>query len=271
MIISPFTPLFFHEAKSDGLASDYVQIFAPSDQILIEVFTLPDEECQAGVYDSATKELLFEINWNSWNVNADVKLLFTTLSLSRGGYYIKIGTKQCLPFKVTNDLKNSVLIQYSSDSNRHRKDAIFFVDGMQRFFDFRVHGGFKDANWIFGVDSESFVDSDANVVSLYAKESLQRKFTLGTSRGCPVWLGDLLNRLMCCTYVYIDGERYVRKDASVPEITTVQEGVNSFVFNLTMQKVADGDCATELHNQALLRRIGSDSYRTIDNDTLLIN
>ena len=37
MILSPFTPLFFPSAKADGIESAYIQTFAPTDKILIEL------------------------------------------------------------------------------------------------------------------------------------------------------------------------------------------------------------------------------------------
>ena len=38
MKISPFTPLHFSEAnRSDGMPSRFIQLWAPTDQILVEV------------------------------------------------------------------------------------------------------------------------------------------------------------------------------------------------------------------------------------------
>ncbi len=39
MIISPFTPLFFEDFKSDGIESRYIQVFATFDPILLNVFS----------------------------------------------------------------------------------------------------------------------------------------------------------------------------------------------------------------------------------------
>ena len=44
MKISPFTPLFFDESSpSDGLPSRWVQVWSPSDEIMIQVFASPGE------------------------------------------------------------------------------------------------------------------------------------------------------------------------------------------------------------------------------------
>lgn len=272
MRISPFTPLFFVDRKADGLPSEYIQTFAPSDKVLVEVFGLPTDVCTGQVFDATTDALLYDIVWNEWTINDATNLWFTSLSFSPGHYYVVIAGCKSRPFRVTankRELDNTTLIQYSMNSNRHRKDGIFFIDGMQHFFDFRVHGGFKDSNWTFGVESESFVADDSDIITLYALDSLQQKFTLGSSCGCPIWFGEHLNRLLCCSYVYFDGVRYARKDASVPESTTVLEGVNSFVFNQTLQKVTNIDPQIELSNQVIMRRLDN-SYRSVDDNTNLL-
>ena len=148
-------------------------------------------------------------------------------------------------------------------NNRQRKDAVFFIDGMQRFFDFRVPGGFKDSNWSFGVESEQFTTAESDIVQLYGLESTQKKFTLGLSDGCPIWFGELLNRLLTCTYVYFDGQRYARKDASVPEITSLLDGVNGFVFSVQLQKVANIDPTLTMQHQAIMRRVMDENYRLV--------
>lgn len=147
------------------------------------------------------------------------------------------------------------------NNNRQRRDAVFFIDGMQRFFDFRVPGGFKDSNWTFAVEGEQFATDEADLVQLYGLESTQKKFTLGNSEGCPIWFAELLNRLLCCSYVYFDGERYTRKDASVPETTVLIDGVNSFVFTQNLQKVVNIDPTLTLQHQAIMRRVGNSAYR----------
>ncbi|MEZ3465311.1 MAG: hypothetical protein K1V93_03025, partial [Muribaculum intestinale] len=165
-----------------------------------------------------------------------------------------------VPFQML-DTDKTTLIQYSMNNNRHRKDAVFFIDGMQRFFDFRVPGGFKDSNWTFAVEGEQFITDESDIVQLYGLDSTQKKFTLGNSEGCPIWFAELLNRLLCCTYVYFDGERYARKDNSAPETTILQEGINSFVFSQNLQKVINIDPVLTMQHQAIMRRVDNSDYR----------
>ena len=87
-----------------------------------------------------------------------------------------------------------------------------------------------DDNWVFGVNNEQFTTYDNNLSEIYALETTQKTFTLGNAQGCPVWFGELLNRILCCTYVYFEGERFIRADANVPEMSQPIEGYKSYIF-----------------------------------------
>ena len=276
MIISPFTPLFFPEIKVDGIDSRYIQTFATSDEILVEVIGLASEGTPtASIICEPSQDVLCYIQFSQWDINSNDRLFFATLNLSPGLYSVQIGDKRSTIFRITDNeavLEKTTLIQYSMANNRQRKDAVFFIDGMQRFFDFRVPGGFKDSNWSFGVESEQFTTAESDIVQLYGLESTQKKFTLGLSDGCPIWFGELLNRLLTCTYVYFDGQRYARKDAAVPEITSLLDGLNSFVFSIQVQKVANIDPTLTMQHQAIMRRVIDNNYRLVtDNINRLIN
>lgn len=276
MLVSPFTPLFFIDRRADGRDSDYVQTFATTDQILLQIIGKTGFGVMAFVFSEPSGEVLYQIQFNSWVINSTNMLHFATISLSPGLYSVQIvGLGKSEPFRVTDDvnvLEKTTLIQYSMHNNRQRDDCVFFIDNMQYFFDFRVPGGFKDSNWAFGVENEQFVTDRSDIMQLFALDSIQRKFTLGTSQGCPVWFAALLNRLLCCTYVYFDGVRYSRKDSAVPEMSVQLDGVNSFVFTQNLQQVNVLDPVLEQNNQAIMRRVDNDYYRATSetNNRLII-
>lgn len=258
MRISPFTPLFFIDRKTDGIDSEYVQTFATSDRILIEVFMHPNEKDTPWQLLSASDDkLIGNINWKTWQINNATVLHFSLLSPAPGFYKVRIGDRQSRVFKITDDpfeLSRTTLIQYSHKNNLQRTDVAFFIDHMQHFFDFRVPGGFKDSNWTFSVDNEQFTTPLSDISELYAMESTQKRFTLGGNVGVPVWFGELLNRLLTCSHVYFDGEKYCRKEGNVPEMTAQLEGVNSFVFTQLLQRSLYLDPEIEYNNRLLMRR-----------------
>lgn len=160
--------------------------------------------------------------------------------LDDGCYVLRLNGNDSEPFIVVSDenaLLGTVLIQYSLADNRTRKDAVSIVNDSRLFFSFRVQGGFKDSGCSFSVDNEQFVTDMSDIVELYGKESVQQNLVVGNSTGVPIWVGQLLNRILTCRYVYIDGKRFARYESSVPQKEQVMEGVNSFVFTQTVQKV----------------------------------
>lgn len=270
MIISPFTPIFFEDFKSDGIESRYIQIFAPSDQILLEWFSLPNEDFEsftiAGFTDDG-KEIHERLVHNSWELADGAILWFSVISGLAPGQYRLLNPSADLYshyFRITNDiaeLANTTLIQYAMKDNKQRQDAVFIIDGMRYFFDFRVPGGFKDSGWTFAVENEQFITPEADPVELFALESTQKKFTLGGQEGVPVYFAEMLNRLLTCSYIYFDGVRYARKDSSVPEMNIQMEGLDSFVFTQMLQKVNNLNPHIENSNHLLMRRSDSTLYR----------
>lgn len=275
MIISPFTPLHFKEAnESDGLASRYLQVFAPTDQILIEVFCDENEEAPAATINQAgTEEVIGEITWQSWEMNPTKIMYFSVVKgLSPGCYKVIIAGLPSDVFRVTDEasaLDKTTLIQYRFKDNKQRDDVVSVIDGMPYFFDFRVPGGFKDSGWQFGVDNEQFTTQREGVVEIFAYDFTLKTFTLGGSLGVPVWCGEMLNRLLTCSYVYFNGDRYTRNDTETPQINVLVDGLDSFVFTQVLRKAQIFDEMIEQNNQVVIRRIEDEEpskiYRSADN------
>lgn len=286
MKISPFTPLHFGEANaSDGLPSRYVQLFAPTDRIMIQVIAdAEDLAPDATISDAHTGASVGSITWQTWEMNENKKLFFATLcGMSVGHYTIRIydNFKQSLDvvsdeFRITDDaiaLSKTTLIQYRFKDNKQRDDVVSVIDFMTYFFDFRVPGGFKDSGWQFGVSNEQFTTQREDLVELFANDYTSKTFTLGGALGVPVWYGEMLNRLLCCSYVYFNGDRYVRNESEVPTINVLVDGLDSFVFTQILRKAQVIDPLIEELNQISIRRvIGNDNDAPFDtNRTTLSN
>ena len=272
MKLSPFTPLNFAESNaSDGLHSRYTQVFAPTDQIMIQVVADAEDTAPTGtLYDACTDEVVDTITWNEWEINEDTVIYFHVFcGLSDGFYKLTIEDKTSDVFRVTSDegiLSKTTLLQYANKDNKQRDDVAFVIDGVRYFFDFRVPGGFKDSGWEFGVDNEQFTTQYQDVVELYASDYITKTFTMGNSIGVPVWFGALLNRLLTCQFVYINAERYVRDGSSVPSMESLIEGLDSFVFTQQLRKTVRIDADFDDENQVAIRRVDED-YNRIDDDT----
>ena len=275
--ISPFTPIFFTPSGDKyGPGSVTVQTFAETDRILIEVIATGEASAPPTL---VTRELCsgFESSypWREWVMNDSTTLYFIELQGMEDGRYVAcIGDRESEPFIVTSDptlIQDTVLFQYSNRNNRQRNDVVFWIDGMQHFFDFRVPGGFKDDNWTFGVNNEQFLTSDNDKIDLYSQESTVKALTIGNGDGCPVWFADLVNRLLCCNYVYVDKVRYARNESEVPEMNAEVEGLKSYIFTQGLTKVLNLDPVIEEKNMLIMRRVESEGevqYReeTVENN-----
>lgn len=275
MKISPFTPLCFEPYTSDGLPSRYVQLWAPTDNILVEMFAETGEPApEVTLYNARTGDMIDTIECLSWQMNTEKVMYFFELrGLSNGCYKLQVGDKTCDAFRITDDahlLSRTRLIQYANVDNRQRDDAAFLIDNMPTWFDFRVPGGFKDSGWVFGVENEQFATQHADLVELYARDYVTKTFTLGGPEGVPVWYAELLNRLLTCQLVFINGERFARNESEVPSMTTLVDGLDSFVFTQVLRKVTEleGDLSEQSH--IAMRRLDSDYYRSalIENEKI---
>ena len=280
MKISPFTPLHFREAnESDGLPSRYIQTWAPTDQIMIQVIAeVGDTAPVATLNDAHTGASLGAIEFMEWQMNTSKLLFFAVLSgMSLGHYTVTIDGKTSEEFRVTDDaslLERTTLIQYRYKDNKQRDDVVSLIDHVIYFFDFRVPGGFKDGGWQFGVSNEQFTTQREDVVELFANEYTMKTFTMGNALGVPVWFAEHLNRLLTCSYVYFNGDRYTRSDTETPQIQSLVDGLDSFVFTQLLRKAQVLDAKMESMNQTVLRRIAdSDTriYRGVYDDSLQVN
>lgn len=258
--ISPFTPIFFSpSADMHGVESKCVQVFSTTDRILIEVIATGESSAPPDlIVRGVTWGTTHTYSWRAWEMNESTTLYFIELQgLDDGTYSIIIGNRESEEFAISSDediIRDTVLLQYSNKDNRQRSDAVFWIDGMQRFFDFRVPGGFKDDNWTFAVNNEQFLTSDNDRIDLFGQDGTIKALTIGNSDGCPVWFADLLNRLLCCNYVYVDRVRYSRNESEVPEMTIEVEGQKSYIFTQGLQRVVNLDPTIEESNRLCMRR-----------------
>lgn len=274
-IVSPFTPLFFNPSTdTSGINSRYIQVFSPSDEIMLQVITRSESRTITGKIIDVITGTETDITWSVWSLNSTDKLYYKVITDLNDSYYqIDINGNMSNVFRVTsdvNELADTTLIQYSMKDNKDRQDVVFWISEIQHFFDFRVHGGFKDEDWSFGVENEQFTDANYNMCEVYSHEKTNKTFTMGNSCGCPVWFAELLNRILSCSHVYFNGERYMRLDSSTPEMSILMEGYKGYVFKqaLTATNFVD---YSETENLLKIRRVGNeDTFRKISNKLLTV-
>lgn len=242
MKLSPFTPIYFADGGTDKMTSRYVQTWSTADTIMIQVVADASESApSATLNDARTGGMVSTIPWQTWNINEDKVIYFATLhGLLEGYYTITIADRTSEPMCVTTDvhkLAKTTLVKYRFKDNKQREDVVSIIDGDPYFFEFRIPGGFKDSGWSFGVSNEQFNTQNEDVVELYAHDYVIKQFTMGGSIGVPVWYGEMLNRLLTCSYVYFDGKRYARNESETPQVNVLIEGLESFVYTQSLREI----------------------------------
>ena len=242
--ISPFTPLFFAPSNDiSGVSSKYIQLFAPTDKILIQVLSSIEGEQVIATLINKMDGVETTLTGEMFSLDSCIVQNFLLEGLDIGYYSVRVGNEESDVFKVTDDnreLAGTTLISYTMHSNKLRSDGVFWNGEQQFTFYWRAPGGFKDDDWAFAVNNEQFETHNGNIVELFAVESTQKSFTLGNSLGCPIWYAEHLNRLLCCSDVHFNGVRFVRKGNNVPEMTQEIAGKKSYIFKVALQGMIEG-------------------------------
>lgn len=264
--VSPYTPLAFPWMLEGWNDDGYRQVFATTDRILVEVFGASAPFLY--VYDALSRETAAALEYGSVALANGQTLCYATIEgLSEGCYVAEIdGLVESLPFIITEDealLAQTSLVQYSMPDNRQNTEGVFLIDGLQTFFDMRVPGGFKASLASFKCANEQFETADSDLVSLADAGSIVNALVVGDGDGCPIWLGEMVNRALGCQDLYVNGTRYLPTEAlSVEQLV---ETARRFVFTAKMAKAENFDPSREMGIRKLILRTLEDELRKTDN------
>lgn len=273
MKISPYTPLCFEPYVSDGLPCRHTQVWSPSDNILIQVIAEEGEDAPFGALNDVLGMSASVITWQSWQMSDGKTLYFASLSMLPRGYYsVVVNDVTSEVFRVTDDelaLSGTTLIRYRFKDNRERDDVVSLINNVPRFFEWRVPGGFKDSGWQFGVTNEQFATQRGDLVELYAMDYVNKAFTLGGPDGVPAWYGEMLNRLLTCTYVYFDDIRFTRNESETPSMSVLVDGMDAFIFTQVLRQYKN-TVVDEATGIVMMRNVDDESTRNVDNQNVMI-
>lgn len=258
---SPFNPIYFGDnGVKDDAMSCYVHIFSTDDHILTQIFHDADIIPPfLELIDCNTEEPIMQLNWSTYSINQREAVSFYELrGLDAGEYRLKIGSILSNPIHVTDsedELKETVLIQYSMLTNLTRKDIYPILNGLPRYFEIRLCGGFKDEGWSFSVENEQYVSDKADVVELHSVEATDKILTIGNSIGEPSWIGKKIGVILVCDLLFINGHRFSKSDDSAIEIIEGDTMGVKFVYAVTLRQARYENPTFERRVRATLRRV----------------
>lgn len=237
--IGDICPLFFSPVKDKyAIDVDYIQRFHTTDKILLQIFADDGEVASASLND-LIKGTFSNIQFQTYEVNASVMMYYVVFtSLPDSVYSITFERKESEPFEVCSDsniLEETALIRYSHKDNNSAFDNIFWIGDTQQVFEWRVEAGFKPAGYSAKIDNEQYRNQRQEIEELYAIPYDSYVLTIGNSCGVPYWFGRHLNRILCVSMFDVNGERYVRSENSVPEISQVMEDSQMFFVTIALE------------------------------------
>ena len=237
--IGDICPLFFSPVKDKyAIDVDYIQRFHTTDKILLQIFADDGEVASASLND-LIKGTSSNIQFQTYEVNASVMMYYVVFtSLPDSVYSITFERKESEPFEVCSDsniLEETALIRYSHKDNNSAFDNIFWIGDTQQVFEWRVEAGFKPAGYSAKIDNEQYRNQRQEIEELYAVAYDSYVLTIGNSCGVPYWFGRHLNRILCVSMFDVNGERYVRSENSVPEISQVMEDSQMFFVTIALE------------------------------------
>ena len=237
--IGDICPLFFSPVKDKyAIDVDYIQRFHTTDKILLQIFADDGEVASASLND-LIKGTSSNIQFQTYGVNASVMMYYVVFtSLPDSVYSITFERKESEPFEVCSDsniLEETALIRYSHKDNNSAFDNIFWIGDTQQVFEWRVEAGFKPAGYSAKIDNEQYRNQRQEIEELYAVPYDSYVLTIGNSCGVPYWFGRHLNRILCVSMFDVNGERYVRSENSVPEISQVMEDSQMFFVTIALE------------------------------------
>lgn len=260
---SPFNPIYFREnGVKDDAMEGYVHIFSTSDHILMQIFhdanIIPPF---LDLIDINTGETVVQLNWNTYAINNNEAVSFYELrELEAGDYRLKFGSAVSNQIHITDDedvLKDTVLIQYSMRTNVARKDIYPILNGLPKYFEIRLYGGFKDDGWKFSIENEQYVTDKSDVVELYAVEATDKVMTIGDSEGEPSWIGKKIGFILVCELLFVDGRRFSKSDDSAVEVIDGNVEGTKFVYAVTLRQARYENASFERKIRVTLRRVPS--------------
>jgi hypothetical protein len=112
-------------------------------------------------------------------------------------------------FSIRNELVCSKLIEYNNYENNFQ--TIFKPE--EPFYT-RIKGEFIPQDDEYGSESDYFRDQNYGLHQLSSNPTEVVKLSFGGEDGAPSYVGNKVNRILSCSHVLIDGERYIRADGA---------------------------------------------------------
>lgn len=269
--LSALCPVSFAPvAGGVGMQRDYIQKFATGDRIYIQLHGDAGKSLTIELHNAIARVIVSSGKMSEYEMVSSGAVYETVLTPVAGVYYVTIkdgaDSLKSNFFEVSaneRDLQHLAIIDYGFSTNGNLFNTRFVGDSSEYRFRFRVEGGFLADSDTPGLENEFFRNQLQQPEQLYQYPYVKSRLTIGNATGVPQWVGTLLNNILCCGKVSIDGIEYVRSESSVPERVKIgAERYPLFQFNVEVERdvIASG---IEILNIPTIRMVSDGVLRII--------
>jgi hypothetical protein len=152
-------------------------------------------------------------------------------SLPEGIYYVGIhfrnGTDATAdvflsePIHIATTHSDTILLSYNNEKNNF--DIIFTGLPTSWNFNMRFDGGFESDGFTPKSNDVIYNDIVQNPVQLSSIPYDTKRITFGRTEGIPNYQAGIINRILACTHIWVDGVRYCKVSGAKLEPTRTKE------------------------------------------------
>lgn len=261
MKVGELCAIFFSPQK-DKFAQDisYIQKFYPYDKVPIQIFTSPGNSvsCKLLNIDTAvsspvsleTLDISGEVLHYAYLPLYDVtpgyiyKICICEYPTGENDTYSPVFYSEPILICDNDAILETCLIEYSNLNNRSYFKNIFWINGENIIFQFRVEAGFKTSGVSLKVNNEQFRNQYQEIVELYSVPYKSETLIVGDACGVPGYYGEFINKILSVSKVLINGKEYQRSDSGVPDRQAISDISQQYNFTLSVEPVKDNGIFT---------------------------
>ena len=153
-------------------------------------------------------------------------IYYQALSYTDSSYGVGPGNSLCdiflsEPIWIKPEHRDTVQLHWRNEFNDF---DILFTGLLARYnFTMRFDGGWESEGFTPKSNDAIYQDIVQNPVMLSSVPFSTRKITFGRARGIPNYQADIINRILACTDVYVDGVKYCKVPGAKLEPTRTKE------------------------------------------------
>lgn len=246
LTFTPISPLVFLPAVDDPSATAlrFTQRFGRYDTIRLHAIGDESTTITMRLYNAVTGALVAtqgttrkSLDGNRWlyrkgYVPTTEGMFYMTLTSTGGQVW------RSVDFEITHLVEDDpewVLFEYGGTRNDTPIDPAFVLNGAKEVFKLRLPAGFKPQGWEPAVETETYRTQSQELRVLYSVPYEKWALTVGGAAGMPVEYLRILNAVLSCEIVYINGVRMVRSEGSMPEKQLTMTGAQMFTASVTLE------------------------------------